>query len=399
MLKPSSIWERFSVKMSEKIAYLGGNSMKREHIYEKIAVRIIISIFVIAFTALLSVNKCYAKDKRLYYIRYKNEINYAEKKLDGIVPESAVKYAKDNYLSILKTSREFDNSLSFDLLACRLGEPIVFAEEGNTDEMYRFPIIERDKAVFLVTVINTDEGYSISGSTEYVDIINKSNNLEDNGLFFYKDGLLQSVDIDDPDYIQKVDETVDYIENFEEVDTDFIVSKNAKDESYTPTIYKNSAGTTVLCNLYNQVYQGTLPICWAASAATVANYRLGANFSGENMCAAANKGLEEGTIYDTQKALGYVGINYTATSAKIDLPHIKTNINNKYPFIMSMKTLTSGHQVTCYGYRKTDNGNHNLVLWNSGTNKSETVKFKPSGTVLPYNNQSFVWKYTVSMYK
>ncbi len=373
--------------------------MKKEHIYENIAVRIMISLFVVVFAALLSVNKCNAKDKSLYYIRYKNEINYAENKLYGIVPESAIKYAKDNYLSILKTSCEFDRSLSFDLLACRLGEPIVFAEEGNTDEMYRFPIIERDKAVFLVTVINTDEGYSISGSTEYVDIINKSNNLEDNGLFFYKDGLLQSVDIDDPDYIQKVDETVDYIEDLEEVDTDFIVSKKAKIGNYTPTIYTNSAGTTVLCNLHNQVYQGTLPICWAASAATVANYRLGANFSGENMCAAANKGLEKGSYVDTQKALSYVGINYTATAAKIDLPHIKININNKYPFIMSVFTPTLGHAVTCYGYRKTDNGNHNLVLWNSGTNKSETVKFKPSGTVVPYNNKSYVWQYTVSKYK
>lgn len=117
------------------------------------------------------------------------------------------------------------------------------------------------------------------------------------------------------------------------------------------------------------------------------------------MCAAANKGREEGTLYDTQKALSYVGINYTATLAKIDLPHIKININNKYPFIMSVFTPTLGHAVTCYGYRKTDNGNHNLILWNSGTNKSETVKFKPSGTVVPYDNKSYVWQYTVSKYK
>lgn len=373
--------------------------MNEKHLYNKsVLVKIISIFFIFAFITLLSVNKCYANEKNLYFIKYKNKITYAEKKLEGTIPKNVIRYAKNNYLSILETSCEFDHSLSIDISACHIEEPIVFTEEGNTDEIYRFPIVEGDKVVFLVTISNTDKGYTISGSTEYVDIINKSNNLEDKGLFFFRNGLLQSVDIDEPNYVLKVDETVNYIENFEKTDTDLVVDREIKDEAYTPTIYRNSDGTSVSCNLYNPVYQGSLPICWAASAATVANYRLGSNFSGENMCNAANKGLVGGSISDTQRALDYVGIKYNAIYEKIDLPNIKININNKYPFIMSMKASDSGHQVTCYGYRKTSNGNHNLILWNSGTNKCETVKFKPSGTVLPYNNQNYVWKYTISKY-
>lgn len=147
------------------------------------------------------------------------------------------------------------------------------------------------------------------------------------------------------------------------------------------------------------MFQGSLSICWAASGATVANYRLGANFSGENMCHMINKGLETGNIYDTQKALKFVGINYSAIGEKIKLPKIKTNIDSKYPFVMFLYTASSGYAVTCYGYKKTSNGSHNLVIWNSGTNRVEIIKFKPSGTVLPYNNKSFVWKYTVAMYQ
>lgn len=65
---------------------------------------------------------------------------------------------------------------------------------------------------------------------------------------------------------------------------------------------------------------------------------------------------------------------------------------------MSMKTSEDGHQVTCYGYKKTSNGSYDLVLWNSGNAKTEIVRFKPGGTVLVYNNKSFVWKFTISMY-
>ena len=39
--------------------------------------------------------------------------------------------------------------------------------------------------------------------------------------------------------------------------------KKSRTGAYSPTIYKNSDGSTVLCNLYNSVYQGGLPICYA----------------------------------------------------------------------------------------------------------------------------------------
>ena len=169
---------------------------------------------------------------------------------------------------------------------------------------------------------------------------------------------------------------------------------------YTPS-FSTSTTSSKTCSLYNKKGQGNYALCWAATVATICNYRNGTNITAKNVADKMAKGYNEGAVAEVgQLALQAYGVPYKVLRTGSNLMSwntLKTNINNKYPVYADAKAGLGGHVVTAYGYSTTAGTNY-VIFWNSGTNSSMTITFKSSGTTFTYGNTTYTWMYSVSYY-
>ncbi len=350
--------------------------------------------------------------------------NYKSQMIDDKIPTEAIKYANDNFEDVLYSSFGYYEHLSSNKLEnYSLGKPFVIcALDGIQEEIYYFPICLGDEIVLVVSVIGTDQGYTLSASDELVGLLTENKYLKSELLLFYKSN--DSIKVKTNIHTQVADQiqtsNINYnniVQNFENASWDICVQQisdkidqmkvinlksriaKALDDSSAKEAYSPSFSTDNLvgqkgsriCALYNPQGQGALPICWAASVATIVNYRLGTNYSAVNVCDRMGLSYSGQNINVKQEALAKYGISYQKTISQLNLGVVRANIDNKYPIAMSCSNdNNSWHATTLYGYTIATNNNY-IVVHNSGTQSSMTIRYIASGTTFSYNNSTYTW--------
>lgn len=345
------------------------------------------------------------------------------------IPTDATIYAQQHYKELVeavKMHNEDYNVQEIQYNDVSLGIPFVIYELDAEvqDEIYYYPILGTDgNIILLMCVIGTTEGWNLSASEEWVNELNKIGGIKSD-LVFYKLGenLWAEDDKDiyeiigDKNLFAEYSVSRGYLEEKEKYSkentifkkTDInkitITSKNRKD-TYTPA-FSSSTTSSKICSLYNSKGQGNYGLCWAATVATICNYRKGTNLSASTIADGMNIGYDDGAnIYEAQQALKNNGVQYNSvygnSNTKMPWSVLKANIDNKYPIYVSAKATNSGHAVTAYGYTIAA-GMKYIVLWNSGINGGKgspiTVSFYEDGTSFSYNNTTYTWTYSVSQY-
>lgn len=345
------------------------------------------------------------------------------------IPTDATIYAQQHYKELVeavKMHNEDYNVQEIQYNDVSLDIPFVIYELDTEvqDEIYYYPILGTDgNIILLMCVIGTTEGWNLSASEEWVNELNKIGGIKSD-LVFYKLGenLWAEDDKDiyeiigDKNLFAEYSVSRGYLEEKEKYSkentifkkTDInkitITSKNRKD-TYTPA-FSSSTTSSKICSLYNSKGQGNYGLCWAATVATICNYRKGTNLSASTIADGMNIGYGDGAnIYEAQQALKNNGVQYNSvygnSNTKMPWSVLKANIDNKYPIYVSAKATNSGHAVTAYGYTIAA-GMKYIVLWNSGINGGKgspiTVSFYEDGTSFSYNNTTYTWTYSVSQY-
>ena len=176
-------------------------------------------------------------------------------------------------------------------------------------------------------------------------------------------------------------------------------NENTICEEYAPAYSTDNmtgfSGSRV-CALYNAQGQGNLPICWAATVATIVNYRKGTAYTAINVC--DKLGVEYGgaTIERKQEALSKYGINYKMTLAQLGWGSILSNIDSKYPIAVSAFTKKNeGHSMVLHGYTVSSSVKY-VTMQNPGNKRIISVQYKTAGTTFSYNSKTWTWTKSLS---
>ena len=362
-----------------------------------------IGLFILLGFALFNCDNADAKEKNLDF--WKNIAHVKQIKenvIDDAIPDTVIKYANNNYKSLLQAASHYDTNIGKNLFKTSLGDPFVILSESN-EEVYYFPVITENKVIYVISVINTSDGLTMSGSYELVNIINDK--MNDSTLIIYDENeTIRTYDVTDSEYEEIVEQTSEYLDNMSTVNLDKIHKKNAKKEEYTPSYSYNVTSGNVtgkICRTYNFKSQGSLPICWAASVATIVNYMNGTNISAKQVCNDMNLPYKGKDIYIKQKALCLYGLIFTKTDAQLSWSQIKDNINKKSLIAASTFAESGGgHAITIHGYKYYAPVSEKYIyFWNSGNSSVEVAIYKTAGTTYTYNGKTFTWTRTLSKYK
>ncbi len=352
-------------------------------------------------------------------------VSIAEK----VIPKEAENYVYNHYKAAIKSVKMYEQYYSItaeELENVQLGTPFVVYElaESEQDEIYYYPILNSEgNVILLLSVMGTMQGWSISVSEEWVEGLRKIGDIssevifyksEDN-VFAEKKGQMFCIAggrdwninyFQNKTYKAKQQEVSDIDEQFIKTDTNYIeITNENKNDTYTPS-FSTSTNSSKICSLYNKKGQGNLGLCWAASVATICNYRRGKNITAkkvaDKMGVDYNKGTNVSVAQQALKNFGvsYQNLNFSAVN-RMTWTELKNNIKKKCPVYVSAKSSRSGHAVAAYGYTIAA-GIKYVVFWNPGPNggkgKPITVEFKSGGTSFAYSNETFTWTYSVSKY-
>jgi hypothetical protein len=152
----------------------------------------------------------------------------------------------------------------------------------------------------------------------------------------------------------------------------------------------NTEGCNVLQQDKNGIERG---LCWAATTATIVNYRSGKKqLEAYDVADYMHIGYDNGgTLYDIQNALSHYGFEYSAINQPLSMQAISEAINDKKPICMCAYSFAGGHAVTLVGYTS-----DTITLWNSGNHQMQTCTYSQSGTSFVYAGYRFTWQETVT---
>lgn len=151
------------------------------------------------------------------------------------------------------------------------------------------------------------------------------------------------------------------------------------------------------CAVLQQDQKGTeRGLCWAATTATIVNYRSGKKqLEAYNVADYMGIGYDQGgTLNDIKNAIGHYGFSYTAVQQQISLNNVISMIDAKKPIAMCAYASAGGHAVTIVGYSNATN-NQTVTIWNSGNHQMQTCTYQSSGTSFTYGGYKFTWYGTV----
>ena len=348
--------------------------------------------------------------------------------LSNIIPDNVSAFALENYKDLIEASLPYYTCLySDDLNDYYLEEPFIIYSNSNSPTIYYYPVSLNNQIVFLISIVNTSYGLSISGSEEMTDGLNSISYIENNNEYiFYENGPEINVETNNSDTIvleqlpnyensenqvddsfldlnfeqkkQKVYEQAKFSETLD-IDSVKVSSMTMDEEGYYPA-FSTLSPTNYTCLLYNQKGQGNYPICWAASVATIVNYRKGTNYSATDICDSMNLPYTAQNINVKKDALSKYGLNYQIRTRQLTYSEIKTNLSNRLPIAASTFTGGSnsdGHAVTVYGCNMPSVTEY-IIIWNSGTNSSQTLYYNPNGSTYSYANKTWTWTKSLSGY-
>ena len=318
------------------------------------------------------------------------------------IPDEINLFAEKNYKDLIEASIPYYPELTSDNVdEYKLQDAYVVYDYDDTNpEIYYYPISLDGKIVMVLSAVNTSEGITISGSEEMVEGLNRIDYVfnSDSVVFYENENSIKAENENGKFLIEELDdasgkevsEERDFasLELKEKID---IVAESAEstgsqniehiqklseyvqiEEAYSPSFSSNTS-TNKTCKLYNAQGQGDLPICWAASVATIVNYRKGTSITAKNVCDKMDTGYVGVNIDKKKSALAKYGLSYKKTESQLSSSKIKTNINNKYPIAAStFDSSGSGHAVTVYGWSMPSVTDF-IIIWNSGTSSSQTI--------------------------
>lgn len=151
--------------------------------------------------------------------------------------------------------------------------------------------------------------------------------------------------------------------------------------------------------LYNAQGQGDYRLCWAASAATIINYRLGQSVTAKNIADKLGRGYNDGgDISDINNVLRMYNVYYYAVSSMMSFDDVMKNIKAKYPIAMRCKAANPGncdHIITIYGFRNLTSGSY-LMCWDSDMTPSEEgnlriITYNNKGSMFLADNAEYTW--------
>ena len=361
-------------------------------------------ISIIFFQMLLPI-KCMASET-ISEINIPQEASeYANTHIAGLV--DAVELYADNY--DLSTNQ---------LTNIYIGSPFVIYEvlQFAQDEIYYYPVYDKNQELIAVlSVMGTTDGWCVSMSQEWVSDL-RTLAPSNSAYLFYKIGddlyvensLIKyhidgSNEVEDnsfsrKSYIEKKNIIFDISSKFRKADMENVDFSLL--DTYTPSFSTNTSSSKI-CSLYKKRGQGSLNVCWAASVATICNYRRGTNYTATGIADDMNISYDAGaSIEVAQSALSMHEVSYSNlnknSNSKMTWSTLKRNINGYLPVYVSAKISGSGHAVVAYGYSTTTAGTNYVILWNPGTANSITVEFKSSGTTFAYSNKTWTWTHSLS---
>lgn len=300
-----------------------------------------------------------------------------------------------------------------------IGESFMVYNEDVTiqDDTVYYPVVDikGKKAVAIVSVYNTSDGWKYSIDNNWVDEINESGYLDSNGeyVMYTENGALNveneegkrtsenmSVkgDFDIRSFESKKRIIQSSMNNRRKVDVEEIGNKNYVDR-YTPTV--TSELGYYYCNINGAQGQGPYGLCWAATVATIVNYRKGTNITAKEVANAMGIGYNDGgRDEDVWNALSKYGLYtyYTMYDQVKSFSTITKHIQSQYPMRVSGRNAAGeGHSVTLYGYRSLSNGKY-IMLWNSALNGGDggvsIVGYSSSNLVFSTGSDNFTWDKT-----
>lgn len=166
----------------------------------------------------------------------------------------------------------------------------------------------------------------------------------------------------------------------------------------TNSIFGNDAFQTYKCNIKNFVMQGKYNLCWAATVATIVNYKKSTNLTAKNVADTMNISYNSGaTIFQTYMAFHRYGILYGINMGKLSWLKVKQSISKDKPFAIFLLDGNIGHVITGYGYayKPSDSIGISYIVhaWDSNGNK---ILFMYNADTINIGTYRFKWKYTIS---
>ncbi len=355
---------------------------------KKIMKRVVGVFFAVAILFAGNYQNVYAQSKAdeensiSDYIPIESQI-FLEKSIKGII--NAANVYMENIIS--------DDKNFSDLT---IGQPYYIYDCGAVrhNQIFYYPLVDTNgNNVLIATIMNTEDGWEYSVSSEMATELNNINYNEKDYIFFRQGGMI--VAQNESEKLFLTDEycsTCDMLKNDYDTNYEIIIEGIEKAEVIIKTVLgddiqgersltKNSTytATTVSCNLVGMAGQGDQNLCWAASVATVVNYIK--EHKGISIITAKNVADLMNISYyaggDTNAkltALNRYGVkNYSFHSTMLGWDCIKRNIDNKYPILIDGKAVGTNaiiynHAVTIYGYTEYLAGTKNIIIWDSALN-------------------------------
>lgn len=355
-----------------------------------------------------------------------NEIIQIENQMDDKIADSACNFINGKFKIILEmVSQDSDklNVSSDSLENAVLGEPfMIYDLDGDLhyEEVY-FPVLDEKSGdvILTITLYGTTYGWQYKVGTDMVKELNLLEYDPEKPYVFYEEndeitgqGLSQKVDFSD-DTIESGLSTTDFVDSAEEALNHYETPKKVDIEANQEADPLIPLGSTASVSelgyryliLQNARGQGLTNWCWAATVATIANYRLDKKLTARQVANAMGKNeLQGATLYESQSALIKYGLIFFRRESYAPFDMVKLNIQNHSPMFMGGTCYSQGHAVTIYGYKEVVGG-QSLMIWDSAssnnTGNSYMVQYNGAGTVFSSEPGSmvFTWNATLLDYK
>lgn len=218
--------------------------------------------------------------------------------LENLILEKSGKIVNENLdsiISIVKSSCEELNIDSEELIGLSKQDPFVIysLDDTNNSGVFYYPIGNKyGRIVFTVQVSGKENSQNYDISTDYVEMLNNIDYVNNKYLFYesketiYADNGCEIMDVNTGtttnsvvdffalnyrEKVNKIQERINNKVNYEE-------TSNSGLATYTPS-FMNTGSNVKACALHKRQSQGNYGLCWAASVATIVNYRKGKNIT------------------------------------------------------------------------------------------------------------------------
>lgn len=295
----------------------------------------------------------------------------------------------DNYITVYN----MDTDISFDLYKIMnlSGDTIMLAQVAENE--YVSLCYDVDLYYNIVNTINNNGKYIVYISNGIIYTESKENKtcVEDTGYDLESNN--EFVKLGFSSKINKINEEGD--SDFNEIDSIKLGMQDDGDDGDGEYDDILLGVKSKYCNIKKFVGQGDYNLCWAASVATIVNYKKNRNISAKTV--ANMMGIDYNTgakLGDIKKALNKFELWYKIKYDKISWKTVKKRIVvDDRPFVIALNSGGKmGHVITGYGFSNNSAENMPMVqFWDSNGQKGA---FKYGDTIYLYGIK-FKWYATV----